>query len=150
MRRAAPDAATQLVQLRQAEPLRMLNDHDVGLRHIHAHSIHGGGDQNARFARTNRAIASSFSAPFICPCSKPTCAPKNALQVSKTLLRRSHIELFRFRHERTHPIDLRAGLERAADTINNLANPLRSMVRVVMGCRPAGFSRRIESSISPK
>ena len=45
---AAPDAAAQLVQLRQAEALGMLDHHDRGLGHVDADFDHGGGHQDAR------------------------------------------------------------------------------------------------------
>jgi len=45
-------AAAQLVQLRQAEALGILDDDDRGARHIHAHFQHGGGNQNVELAGT--------------------------------------------------------------------------------------------------
>ena len=50
-RRAAPDASAQLVQLRQAETLGMLDDHDGGFRHIDADFDHRGGDEDVEFRR---------------------------------------------------------------------------------------------------
>ena len=42
----APDAAAQLVQLRQAEALGMLDHHQRGVRHIDTDFDHGSGHQN--------------------------------------------------------------------------------------------------------
>ena len=47
---AAADAAAQLVQLREAEALGVLDHHDGRLRHVDADLDHGGGDQQLRFA----------------------------------------------------------------------------------------------------
>ena len=44
-RSATADAATQLVQLRQPETLRVLDHHHARFRHIDADLDHGGGDQ---------------------------------------------------------------------------------------------------------
>jgi len=52
-------AAAQLVQLRQAEALGILDDDDRGARHIHAHFQHGGGNQNVELAGTKADTTSS-------------------------------------------------------------------------------------------
>ena len=46
--RPAADPAAQLVQLRQAEALRVLDEHDAGVRHVDPHLDHGGGDQDVQ------------------------------------------------------------------------------------------------------
>src|SRR5450759_3038271 len=50
LRRAAAHAAAQLVQLRQAESLRLFHHHHAGVGHIHAHFDHRGRDQNLDLA----------------------------------------------------------------------------------------------------
>ena len=40
--------ATELVELGEAEPLRVLNDHDGGIGHVHAHLDDRGGHQDVR------------------------------------------------------------------------------------------------------
>ena len=45
-------AAAQLMQLRQAEALGVLDDDDRSSRNIHAHLQHGGGDQDIDLAGT--------------------------------------------------------------------------------------------------
>ncbi len=42
--------AAQLVQLRQPEPFRVLDDHQAGVGHIHPHLDDGGGDQQLQYA----------------------------------------------------------------------------------------------------
>ena len=75
MARAAADAAAQLVQLRKAEALGVLDHHDGGLRHIDADLDHRGGDQQLRLAGAKRAMAASLSAPFMRPCTRSTRLP---------------------------------------------------------------------------
>ena len=47
--KAIPGAAPELVELAEAEALRVLHHHQIGVGHIHAHLDHGGGHQNVRF-----------------------------------------------------------------------------------------------------
>ena len=49
--RAAAHAAAKLVQLRQAEALRLLDHHHGRVGHIHADFDHGGGNQDLRVGR---------------------------------------------------------------------------------------------------
>ena len=39
------------MQLRQAKPLGVFNHHHRGVRNIHTHLNHGGGDENVNFSR---------------------------------------------------------------------------------------------------
>ena len=45
LRRAAPYPAAKLVQLRQAHALRILDNHQAGIWHVHAHFDNGCCDQ---------------------------------------------------------------------------------------------------------
>src|SRR5579864_508213 len=47
--RAAADAATQLMKLREAETLRVFDDHDGGVRHVHPNFNDCGGHENLDF-----------------------------------------------------------------------------------------------------
>jgi hypothetical protein len=49
--RAAADPAAQLVQLRQAEALGVLDHHQAGVGHVHADLDHRGGHQHLHRAR---------------------------------------------------------------------------------------------------
>ncbi len=42
---AATHPSSQLMQLRQTHPLGVLDHHQAGVGHVHAHFDHGGGDQ---------------------------------------------------------------------------------------------------------
>ena len=46
LRRAAPDAAPELVELAQTEAVCVLHHHQGRVRHVHAHLDHGGRNQN--------------------------------------------------------------------------------------------------------
>jgi hypothetical protein len=48
---AATDTASQLVELREAEALRALDQHHRRIRHVDADLDHGGGDEHVRLAR---------------------------------------------------------------------------------------------------
>ena len=50
LRVAPPDPAAKLVELAQTEPVRVLDDHQRGVGHVHAHLDHGGGHQDIVFA----------------------------------------------------------------------------------------------------
>ena len=52
--RAAAHAAAELVELGQAEALGVLDHHDGGVGHVHAHLDHGGGHQHLHLARGRR------------------------------------------------------------------------------------------------
>ena len=67
--RAAADAAAQLMQLREAETLGVLDDHDRRLRHVDADLDDGRRDQDLVSPRWKRSIAASFSGPAIRPCT---------------------------------------------------------------------------------
>ena len=47
--RAAADAPAQLVQLRQAKTIRIIDKHDGGIRHVHAHLYHRSCDEQMCF-----------------------------------------------------------------------------------------------------
>ena len=49
--RPPPDPAAQLVQLGQPQSLRVFDDHQAGIGHIHPHLDDGGGDQQLQYAR---------------------------------------------------------------------------------------------------
>ena len=48
--RAAPDAAAQLVQLEQPEPVGVLDDHHRRVRDVDADLDHGRGDEHVELA----------------------------------------------------------------------------------------------------
>ena len=61
-----PHPTAQLVELREPEPLGVLDDHEARPRHIHAHLDHGGGDQQIDLAclearHQRRALATGLA-----------------------------------------------------------------------------------------
>ena len=51
----APHAPAQLMELREPEALRVLDEHDRGVRHVHADLHHRGGNEHVDLARGERA-----------------------------------------------------------------------------------------------
>ncbi len=43
---ATPDTSAQLMKLSEAELLGVFDDHQRGVRHVHAHFHHGGGEEH--------------------------------------------------------------------------------------------------------
>ncbi len=74
---AAPDAPAQLVKLRQAEALGMLDHDDGGIRHVDATSITVVATTRRVAPDLKSAMTRSFSSAFIRPCTSPTRSPKN-------------------------------------------------------------------------
>ena len=69
---AAADAAAQLVQLREAEHVRVEDHHDGRGGHVDADLDDGRRDEHGGLAGAKSAIARSFSSPDIRPCRSPT------------------------------------------------------------------------------
>ena len=82
---AAPDAAAQLVQLREAEALGVLDDHHRGRRHVDPDLDDRRRDQQIDpplsfgSVAAKAAIARSLSALFMRPCTSPTRPGNNSL-----------------------------------------------------------------------
>ena len=51
---AAADTPTQLVQLREPEGIRIIDNHEVGIRYIHTDFHHCGGDENVELPLAER------------------------------------------------------------------------------------------------
>ena len=116
---AAADAAAQLVQLREAEALGVLDHHQRRVRHVDADLDHRRRDQHVDFAaRRTPAITAALSSGFIRPCSRPTAnSGSAAVELGMQRDGRLQLELFRFLDQRAHPVDLPAlgaGLARRA------------------------------------
>jgi hypothetical protein len=79
---AAPDAAAQLVQLREAEALGVLDHHDRRVGHVDADFDHGGRDEDLRSPLLERLHRGVLVAPFILPWTRPTLSPKNCRSTS--------------------------------------------------------------------
>jgi hypothetical protein len=81
-RAAAPDPAAQLVQLRQAQALGVLDDHQAGVGHVDAHLDHRGGHQQLQLAALegihHRGLFRGFMRPWIRPTRSSGSASRSA------------------------------------------------------------------------
>ena len=133
---AAADAAAQLVQLREAEALGVLDHHHGRLRHVDADLDHRGGDQELGLAggeALHRAIlvgAASCGRARDRP-SSPNCS----LQRGEAVLGGGEVDVLRFLDQRADPVDAAALGERAADRLDHLVEARRAES---CGCRSAG------------
>ena len=117
---AAPDPAAQLMQLRQAEALGMLDDHDRGIRHIDAHLDHRGRHQDGDFARGKRCHHAVLVLAREAPMHQPNFVAEALGKRRIARLGGGDIEHLRLGDQRADPIDLRAALDRACDAGNDL------------------------------
>ncbi len=148
---AAPDAAAQLVQLRETEALGVLDHHDGGLRHVDADFDHRGGDQKLRLAGREARHGGILLGALHAAMHQVDLFAEAFAQFLEALLRGGEIDFFGFLHQRADPIGALALAERAADRVLDLRRCASSgMARVSIGWRPGGFSRNSETSMSPK
>ena len=123
---AAADAAAQLVQLRQPEALGVLDHHHGRLRHVDADLDHRGGDQEPRLAGREARHGAR-------PCRRPSCGrargrPRRRsarCSVGEALLAPAARSIvFGFLDQRADPVDPPALVERAADRVDHLVEPV--------------------------
>ena len=149
---AAPDPAAQLVQLRQAEAVGVLDHHDGRLRHVDADLDHRGGDQEAGAAGGEVAERRVRAAPGPAGHAPGRPGRAEALRpVRRSGSRRRRCRWSRFPATwRADPEDAGAAVQRPGDAGDHLrqAGACRAGV-VAMGWRPAGFSVRRLTAISP-
>ena len=108
-RRSPAHPAAQLVQLRQAEPLRVLHHQQRRVGHVHADLDHRRADQQVDLAgRGIAAITSAFSASSMPAVQQPDAeiAERPRLQFLVRLRRRLHVQRRRFLHQRADDIRL--------------------------------------------
>ena len=135
LRRAAPNAPAQLMQLGEAEPLGMLDDHDAGRRHVDADFDDRGRHQDAEpplgeFAH-DRVLLGAFRPPV----DKPDRIAEMLAQMRGAFLGGGQIDLGRGLDQRTHPVDLRAlAPGRAPIAVDHL---LQALERHARGSAPA-------------
>ena len=107
--RAAADAAAQLVQLREAEALGMLDDHDGGVGHVDADFDHRGGDEDLGLVALEAVHHLLPWRPAdMRPWTSATWSPNTCLQLGEAILGRDDVELFALLDQRRHPEGLRA------------------------------------------
>ena len=147
---AAADPAAQLVQLRQAEALGMLDDHDRGVRHVDADLDDGGRDQDRQRARGERRHDAILVLAGELAMHQPDPLAEARAQLGIALLGGGDVQHLGLGDQRADPVDLRAGGERALDA---LRSPRRAARAARYGLRsasvPGGFSSSRDTSMSP-
>ena len=149
--RAAPDAAAQLMQLREAETLGVLDHHDRRLRHVDADLDDGGRDQHLGLAALEALHRRVLLRPLHAAVDeadarrrKPPAAPRRALRPPRRRSPRSP--------RPAGKPSRRARRRRAPGRSPATTSSSRSsgIARVSIGVRPGGFSSSTETSMSPK
>ena len=147
---AAPDPAAQLVELRQAEALGMLDDHHRRGRHVDADLDHRRRHQDRQPAlgegRHGRLALGALQAAV----HQADLAGKARAQQADSAPRRWRGRRPRIPRSAGRP-SRRARRCRSCGRRASTTSPMRSSgrVRVSIGCRPAGFSVSFETSRSP-
>ena len=136
----------------RAQSVRRLDHHDGGGGNVDADLDHGGRHQQPDLAVANCAITRSFSAPFICPWTRPTWSPKRSRRLSNRWVASVRCQFPRPRIPRpAGKSSTRAcRRQRAADGIDHFAEPAVRHRPGIDRLAPAGFSRSSETSMSPK
>ena len=89
----AADAAAQLVQLREAEALGVLDHHDGGFRHVDADFDHRGGDEQLRLAGGKARHGGVLVGAFHAAVHEIDRSPNFSLQFGKARFRGGEIDL---------------------------------------------------------
>ena len=148
----APDAAAELVQLRQPEGLRALDDHDRGVRARRRPPRSPWWRRGAGCVpATKSAIAASFCAGGIWPWTRPaTSAPERERSAVEAVPRRRSARRSRIPRPAGRP-SRPAGPRRWRRRRCSTTSPVRpeEISAVSTGWRPGGFSSRTERSMSP-
>ncbi|TMA27619.1 MAG: hypothetical protein E6J87_21095 [Deltaproteobacteria bacterium] len=120
--RAAADAAAQLVQLREAEALRILDDHQRRVRDVDAHFDDGGGDQHLGLAgleTRHRGLAfGGFQAAVQQIDARSGQRRGDPL---RRLARRAQVDLLRLLDQRVDDVGLLAARDRLLEQAQHLA-----------------------------
>ena len=109
--RATPDAAAQLMQLRQSESLGVFNEHDRCIRNIDSHFDHSRADQGVRLSGT-KPLHDALLVGRTDPAMQQFAAkpPQTSLPLLEFFRRSLGIELFALIDERINDISLAAGV----------------------------------------
>ena len=117
----ATDAAAQLVQLRQAEPLGVVDDHDAGVRHVDTDFDDRRRDQQLRDAVLERAhLRILLGRPQAAVYEADTQLRQFLAQLPIRLLRSLRFELIVLLDQRADPVGLTAGAAGVADAREHL------------------------------
>ena len=106
-RRTAPHPAAQLVQLCQTHPLGVLNHHQAGIGHVHAHFNHRGRHQNMQPAGNKFCHHRRFFGRLHAPMHQTDRQPgQSSLQPRQRVSGRLQLQRLAFLNQRANPIGL--------------------------------------------
>ena len=151
--RAATDAATQLVELQQPEPVGVLDHHHRRVGHVDAHLDHGRRHQHVDLAGAERGHRRLLLGRRHLAVQQAEPQPGELLgaQPLELLGGRTRLELVRPLDERAHHVRLAARFDLGAHLLvhrtRSRGPPPTTVVSI--GERPAGSSRSSVLSRSP-
>ena len=134
----AADAAAQLMDLREAEALGVLDHHHGRFRHIDADLDHRGGDEQPRLARGEARHRGVLVGALQLAVDEIDGVVEMLLQLGEALLGGGEIAHLGLGDQRAHPVDPLAAIERAPDRLDHLVDARRAAPRA---CRSAGGRR---------
>ena len=119
--RAAANAPAQLVQLRQAQPLGILDDHERGVGHVHADLDDGGRHQQLCLAALERRHDFFLFRRLHAPVDQRHLEfGQRFVQGLRRIRCRLQFQCLRFLDQRTDPISLAAGGAGVADAAHDI------------------------------
>src|SRR5262249_55317955 len=121
--RAAPDPAAQLVQLREPEPLGMLDHHHGRFWHVDADLDHGGGDQEPGLASGEPFHRAVLVGALHAAVHEVDAGAEAALEVGEAFLRRREVDVLGILDQRADPIDPAALGQRPPDGADDILEP---------------------------
>ena len=107
---AAPDPPAQLVQLREAHALGVLDHHQRGIGHVDADLDHRGGDQQVDLVRLECGHHRLFFVRLQAPVDQADAQVRQLFGQGRVgVLRGLQLQFLRFLDQRAHPVGLAAG-----------------------------------------
>ncbi len=134
--RAPADAPAQLVQLRQPEPLGMVDHHHAGLRHVHADLHHGCGNQQPDLSRREIRQRRIAHRRILLPMRQSDHSAEPGTQLGEPGLGGGDVQQLVLVHHRTHPVDPSAGLQLAGQGVQHVRHRRQRVQRGADGLPP--------------
>jgi hypothetical protein len=117
---AAPDAPAQLMELGQTEPFGVLDYHDGSPRHVDADLDDRGGHEHPQVTIHEPAHRGVLVAPLHAAMDQADAVAELRLQRGEPGFCGGHFQRLGIVDERTYPVDLGAGFDRAPDSIDHV------------------------------